>query len=76
MLDFEFLEKGFGIVSAPSFECDFSWKIFLMLCSINWPNFIAKLSFLLQILVNMCVEIVCFSYQVVIQYHQKIETNI
>ena len=67
MLDFEFLEKGFGIVSAPYFECDFSRKFFLI---------IAKLSFLLEILVNMCVEIVCFSYQVVIQYHQKTETNI
>ena len=35
MLDFEFLEKGFGIVSAPYFECDNLRKFFLMLCSIN-----------------------------------------
>ena len=33
--------------------------MFLMLQSINWPNFIAWLSLLLEVLVNMCIKIVC-----------------
>ena len=35
MLNFDFLEKGLGIVSLPHFVYDFSRKIFLMLYSIN-----------------------------------------
>ena len=35
MLNFDFLEKGLGMVSPPHFACDFSGKIFLMLCSVN-----------------------------------------
>ena len=31
MLNFEFLEKGLGIVSPPHFVYDFSSKMFLML---------------------------------------------
>ena len=34
-------------------------KMFLMLFSINWPNFINWLHLLLEILVNMCITIVC-----------------
>ena len=41
MLKFDFLEKGLGIVSPSQFLYDFSKKMFLVLCSINWPNFIA-----------------------------------
>ena len=33
MLNFDFLEKGLGIVSRPHFVHDFSRKIFLMLYS-------------------------------------------
>ena len=40
MLSFDFLEKGLGIVSQPNyFAYNFSRKMFLMLYSINWPNF-------------------------------------
>ena len=39
MLSIDFLEKGLVIVSPPYSEHDFSRKIFLMLYSINWPNF-------------------------------------
>ena len=53
MLNFEFLEKGLGIVSLPPFVYDFSRKMFLMLYPINWPNFIAWLLLLLEILVNV-----------------------
>ena len=59
MLNFDFLEKGLGIVSPPQFVYDFSRKIFLMLYSITWPNFIAWLPLLLEILVNMCIANLC-----------------
>ena len=47
MLDFDFLEKGLGIVSPPYSVCDFSRNMFLMPYSINWPNFIVWWSLLL-----------------------------
>ena len=53
---FWFLEKGLGIFLYHILCMIF----FLMLCSINWPNFIVWLSLLLQILGNMCIAIVCF----------------
>ena len=58
-LNFDFLEKGLGIVSLSHFVYDFSRKMFLMLYSINWPNFIAWLFLLLEILVNMCLATAC-----------------
>ena len=48
MLKFDFLEKGLGIVSLPHFVYDFSWKMFLILYSINWSSFIAWLPFFLR----------------------------
>ena len=59
MLNFNFLEKGLGIVSPPNFVHDFSRKMFLMLYFINWLNLIVR-SPLLEILDNMCSTIVCF----------------
>ena len=59
MLNFDFSEKGLGIVSPPHFVYDFSRKMFLKLYSNNCPVVIVWLSLLLQILVNMCVAIVC-----------------
>ena len=56
MFNFDFLEKGLGIVSPSHFEYDFSGKI----CSINWPNFIAWLPLLLQILGKVCIASVRF----------------
>ena len=53
MLNFDFLEKWLGIASPPYFVCDFSRKMFFMLYSINWPNFIAWLPLLLEIFVNI-----------------------
>ena len=35
MLNFEVLESGWAVVSAPHFACNFSKKLFLMLYSIN-----------------------------------------
>ena len=58
MLNFNFLNKGLGIVSPAHFVYHFSTKMF-MLHSINWPNFIAWLCLLFEILGNMCIAIVC-----------------
>ena len=53
MFNFDFLEKGLGIVSPSHFEYDFSGKI-------NWPSFIAWLPLLLQILGKVCIASVRF----------------
>ena len=58
-LNFYFLEKGLGIVFPSHFVYDFWKKIFLMLYSINWSNFIVELPFVLEILTNICIAIVC-----------------
>ena len=60
MLSFDFLDKGLGIAFPAYFVYDFSTKMFLMLYSINWPNFIAWLPLLLEILDNMCIAVVCY----------------
>ena len=60
MFNFDFLEKGLEIINPPPFVYDFSRKMFLVLYSINWLNFIACLPLLLEILGNMCIAIVCF----------------
>ena len=58
MLNFDFLDKDLGIVSPAHFVYEFSTKMFLMLYSINLPNFIAWLPLLLDILGNICIPIV------------------
>ena len=55
MLNFDFVKKGLGKGSR---ENDFSREMFLMLYSINWSNFVACLSLLFEILVNMCIAVV------------------
>ena len=40
VLNFNFLDEGLGIVSPAHFVYDFSTKMFLMLYSTNWANFI------------------------------------
>ena len=42
MLDFDFFEKGLGIVSPPHFVHDFSRKMFLKLYSKISGNFVVK----------------------------------
>ena len=59
ILNFDFLDKGPGIVSPAHFVYDFSTKMFLMLCCINWPNFIVWLPLLREILGNICIAIAC-----------------
>ena len=90
MLNFNFPEKGLGLVSPPHFVYDFSRKMFLKLYSISWPNFIVGLPLLLEILGNMRITIVCWpgcdvikfkinfylSNKVVLLYDQKVKTKI
>ena len=59
VLNFGFLDEDLGKVSDAHFVYDFSTKMFLMLYSINWPNFIAWLLLLLEILCNMFIAILC-----------------
>ena len=58
MLNFDFLEKGLEMASLPHFVYDFLREMFLMLYSMNWPNFITWLPLLLETLLNMCIAIV------------------
>ena len=57
MLNFDFLENDLGMVSPPHFVYDFWGKIFLMLHSINWPNFTVWLHLFLEILGNVFAAI-------------------
>ena len=72
MLNFDFLEKDLGLVSQSLFLYDFSRKIYFMLYSINWLNFIVWSSLFLWILSNMCIVINCFPVFEVISF----ETNL
>ena len=60
MLNFNYSEKGLELVSPPHFMYDFSRKMFLMLHSINGPNFIVWLSLSLKILIGQNVYYNCF----------------
>ena len=59
MLKSGFLDKGLEIVFPAHLVYDFL-KVFLMLNSINWPNFIDWLLLFFEILVNMCIAIACY----------------
>ena len=59
MLNFNFSEKGLGLVSPPQLVYDFSRKMFLKLYSVNLPHFIVCLPLRLEILGNICITIVC-----------------
>ena len=63
MLNFDILDKGLGIVSTGHFVYDFSTKMFLMLYSINWINFIVCLFLPHEILDNMCIAIVLWHHK-------------
>ena len=62
MLNFDFLGKGFGKSVSTIFSYfvyNFSRKMCLIFYFINWPNFIAWLLILCEMLVNMCIAIIC-----------------
>ena len=60
MLNLDFLEKNLGIVFLQHFVYSFSRKIFLLLYSVSWPNFIACFPLLGEILRNVWFLIVCW----------------
>ena len=60
IFNFDFPEKGLGLVSPQHFVYHFSRKMFFMLHSINWLNFIVWFPLLLEILGSMCVTILCW----------------
>ena len=78
-----FFRKGSANSSPPHFLYDFSWKMFVMLCFIDWPNFNVWLS-LLEILGNICIAIVYFAdcdainfkINLIFLHDQKVKTKI
>ena len=56
MLNFNFSQKGLWLVSPPHVMHDISRKMFFMLHSINWSNFIVWLILLLEVLGNMLLQ--------------------
>ena len=56
---FGLFRKGSENSFSQHFVHDFFSKIFLMLYSINWPNCMAWLPLLFEILANMFIEILC-----------------
>ena len=72
MVNFNYPEKGLELVSLSHFVYDFSKIMFLMLYSINWPNFNVWLPLFLEILDNMCITFAWYPGCDVI----KFETNI
>ena len=59
MLNLNFSEKGLGLISTLHFVYNVSTKMFLMLYSTNWSNFIVWMPLFLEIMDNICVVIIC-----------------
>ena len=57
---FDFLDKGLGLVSPPHFVYAFFRKIFIVSYYIDHTKFVVLLPLLLAILSNMCIVIVSF----------------
>ena len=57
---FKKTKKGLELVSLSHFPHDLFIKMFFLLYSINWPNFIVWLSLHREILGNLCIVIVCW----------------
>ena len=53
-------KRGLRLVLLPNCLPDFWRKIFLMLYSIRWPNFIVWLPLLRETLANICIIITCW----------------
>ena len=69
MLSFGFLQTCLGLASPPHFLHVFSRKYFFILNSDqNWPNFIAWLHLLLEILDKRCIVIICCLVYYVINF--------
>ena len=53
------IKRGLELVILPHFPHNVWRKIFLVLCSISWPNFSVWLPLICEILGNICVGNVC-----------------
>ena len=78
---FEKTRRGLKLVSLTHFLHNFWRKIFLLLYSINWPNFIVWLPLLCEIFGNICIAIVCkpgcgVMIQTFFLHDQKVVTKI
>ena len=63
-----FWKKDLGLVCPPHFVHNVSRKIFLMFYSLNWPNFIVLLLFILEISSKMLIPVACFPVCDVIKF--------
>ena len=72
MFNFDFSEKGMGIVSQPHFVNDFLRQVVFRLYSINWPNFIVWLPLFLEALGNICFATICFPGYDVISFQMNL----
>ena len=54
---FKKIKRGLKLVSLPHFLHNFLRKLFLLIYSIDWPNFIVWLPLLCEILGNTCLAI-------------------
>ena len=61
-------KQDLGLVAMSYFQHDFSIEIFFALYFLNWQNFIVWLSLLLEILGNICINIICFTVYYVINF--------
>ena len=74
MLNFDFLNKGLGLVYPSHFVYDFSRKRFLMLCSLNDQMLLSDCFYfwrywaicVLSVLFILCVSYVCYQFCIVI----------
>ena len=55
---FQKIKRSLDLVFLLHFPHNFGRKIFILLYSITWPNFIVRLPLLSEILGNMCIAIV------------------
>ena len=65
---FKKTKRRLELVSLPHFLYDLWRQIFIMLYFINWPNFIAWLSLLFEVLFNMCLVFIFFLVSVIIYF--------
>ena len=61
------LKRGLELVWLPHFRYGFWRKIFLLLCSINWP-IISFLRLHFEILGNTCIVIICFPVDDIVNF--------
>ena len=74
ILYFDFLERGLWLGSPPDYKKN--------VChSFNWPNFIIWLPYVLEVLGNVCIVIICFpgcdvtKIEIKLSFHEQKSQN-